>query len=316
VLERSVVRALDANGAVVWQKQFGTDVIPNWRGNAFVDLQYDPELETPLVLTGAHPGEEVVVIATRAAHGAPELWSLGAGGRVEWRRPLRWTPPAETHTGGLRVVFEMPFAWSTDRHGVVVNVRDGDWSSTGIQFYSAEGESLGAYYHPGHLEYFSTGDLDGDGRGELLLTGMSNAASGDWRFLPPPATRGCYIDCVVMLEAGHLSGQAFPYRTWDGLPAAAEEGYLLLPPLRAGLRPKIAHLAFGDAGAATGGRIELTVDDGRIYTLDTHLRPLSCTVGDSTLAARLAPTRATGPLLYIRYGAIERIDLPVGRLPG
>jgi hypothetical protein len=113
-----------------------------------------------------------------------------------------------------------------------------------------------------------------------------------------------YLDCAVMLEPPEVNGQGYPYGNWPGMPRAREEGYLLLTPLRRGIRPRIWKVNLGNP-------IELALTDGRIYRLDAHLRPISCGVGDFTLADTLAPTRAVAPLLYIHNGRRERIDLPV-----
>jgi hypothetical protein len=121
------------------------------------------------------------------------------------------------------------------------------------------------------------------------------------------------MDCVVMLEPPLVAGQAYPYRNWAAAPPASEEGYLLLSPLRPGLRPFIHRLSFTPPHPHEEARAELVLTDGRIYRLDRHLRPLSCTVGDSTEASRLAPTRPMAPLLYLRDGRREFIDLPVRR---
>ena len=69
------------------------------------------------------------------------------------------------------------------------------------------------------------------------------------------------------------------------------------------------------ATAPDGARAELHLLDGRIYRLDPHLRPLSCEVGDRTLAASLAPTRPLGPLVYLHDGRRELIDMTIPQEP-
>jgi hypothetical protein len=92
-----------------------------------------------------------------------------------------------------------------------------------------------------------------------------------------------------------------------------EEAYLLIPPIKRGVDPVIRALNFGRSTAPGKARTELVISDGRIYQLDAHLRPLSCGVGDRTLAASLTPTRAMGPLVYLHGGIREDIDLPIER---
>ena len=115
-----------------------------------------------------------------------------------------------------------------------------------------------------------------------------------------------------------VDGQSYPYNGWDGMPPAREEAYVLFPPLQRGPRPgrerpAIARVDFGSAAASGGARVEVRMADGRVYTLDSRLRPLSCGTGSETHAATLAPTRALAPLLYFHEGRCDTVDLPVLR---
>lgn len=315
-----LLRAHDARGAVVWERDLGEDVRPNYLGHAFSSAAEWVAVSRHLVLPARWPQASGVVVATLPSQGPGHLWRLGAGGRTVWKRTLRWMPPSTPHLGYLMCVFQALTPWNDGRRqAMALNVRDSDWGSTAIQFFTPDGDSLGAYHHPGHLEYQTSADLDGDGRVELIMTGRNNRAREERSFLPEDPGEN-YIECIMMLEPPEVNGQAYPYSGWAGMPRAAEDGYLLIPPLRKGPRvlgesAVICKTDFSEATAPGTARVELVTKDGRIFELDGRLRPLSCGVGDRTFADSLAPTRALGPLLYIHRGKLELIDLPVQRGP-
>jgi hypothetical protein len=310
-----LVRAFDARGWVVWQRNMGEVVRDNNLDNSLRTAGRGERRQNDYLILPA-PGRRGsdVVLATRQARGADRVWRLDTRGRTRWVRTLRWTPPVMAHTGNLKCMFEAPVAWNRDSvQAIALNVRDGDWSSTSIQFITPGGDSLGTYYHPGQLEYVSSGDMDGDGRRELILMGKNNRAPEDPTFAAGDPGDSIYVSCLVMLEPPDVNGQAYPYTAWKDMPPAAEEGYLVIPPIRKGVDPALHSLNPGLPTGAGKARMELAIGDGRIFRLDAHLRPLSCGVGDKTLAAALAPTRAMGPLVYLSKGRRENIDLPILR---
>lgn len=315
VKDATVVRARDARGALVWQRDMHETVLPNYLGMASMDDSKVAEVSRHLVLGGRRPGDRGVILATQPLQGPGRIWRLDTRGDARWVRTLGWLPPRTAYTGNLKCVFETLVPWNgTGQDALALNVRRADWSATTIQFFSLAGDSLGAYFHPGQLEYFGAEDCDGDGDAELILTGVNNAAMNDRAFLPE--NPGAYPDCLILLEPPRVNGQAYPYRSWGAMPAAAEDAYLLLSPLRHGVRPFIEHLTFTAHPGPGRPQVQLQLHDGRIYELDSHLRPLACGVGDFTLADSLAPTRPLAPLLYIREGKRETIDLPVLREGG
>jgi signal transduction histidine kinase len=299
-----VLRARDARGALVWQREMDQDVLPNFRGSVVGRKGGFDLKDRQLVL----PGGGGAIVATQPPEGPARLRRLAPDGADVWTRTLRWIPPRTPHEGHLKAVFIVPLRW--DRPPVAslaVNVRDADYSSTCIEFFTPRGDSLGAYYHPGQMEFEAVADVDGDGREEALFRVINNAAMEDTGFVPGGSN--VYLDGLALLKPPGVNGQAYPYTNWPGAPRAREEAYLLFPPLRRGVRPAIVRVTLG-------GSAEVQLADGRIYHLDRRLRPVSCGVGDFTTADSLAPTRALAPLLYIHDGTPERIEVPVRRGTG
>ncbi|MBA4377613.1 MAG: hypothetical protein C0395_03010 [Gemmatimonas sp.] len=311
-----ILCAYDARGALLWQRDLGATIIPNYLRPAYDRRPSDTVVDPPLVLTGVGPGDSRIVVATAGAHGPGKVTCLDERGRTSWSRTLAWEPPTPAYAGALACVFIAPSLWNDGRRSVLVlNVRDQEHSATSLQFLATDGSLLGSYQHPGHLEWDRSSDVDGDGREEILLRGCNNDAGADTLFLaeaPPP---GFYSPCLMMLETPEIAGQAYPYRGWRGLPPANEQGYLLIPPLDSYASDDllIEKVNCSSTSAPGGARIELVMRDGRVYDLDAELRPLACRVGDNTRAARLAPLEAMGPLVHIRGGVHEYIRLPVRR---
>ncbi len=310
----SLVRALDAKGHVVWQRDLGEPATPNWRAMWNADNPGElPRAPHPL-LAGADGGTSDVILATRPSQGPGHLWRLGADGRVVWKRTLAWEHPRVVHMGNLRSVFQMLVPWDARvPQAVAVNVRDEDYSSTAIQFFSTDGESLGTYSHPGQLEYAGATDLDGDGHPEVLLAGMNNALAEEPRFLGGGAGPVPVVGCVLALTPPRVNGQAYPWLNWPGMPHASEYAYLALPPLPHRVDAGVMRMHVAPAGPHGAARLEVQLSDGRIYRLDERLRPIECGVGDRTPADSLLPILAARPLWYLRDGALASIDVPIRR---
>lgn len=305
------IRAVDANGHA-WLREFGEAVMPNAAASELAPSELSRRLCEYLIVRDARDRTLGVVIGTLPGAGPGQVWFLAPNGKVRWQRRLRWAVPVAQKLGSLKAAWEQTVSWPGEEQPVVVvNMRDSDHTWTATQFFTLAGDSLGAYYHYGHLGFRAAKDFDLDGRVELLLFGINNFANQDTTFLP--AAQFAYVDCVLLLEVPEVNGQSYPYTGWADMAPAREEGYLLIPPLVAGRRPNIIRIDIGAAGENGVGRFEVMVSDGRIYRLDEKLRPLQCGAGDATLADRRAPTRAAAPLAYFHHGQREAIDLPVER---
>jgi len=302
-----LVQALDAQGRIVWQRDLEDEVLENRHGSEITDLRREQTSTDPAIVRA--PWGQAIVLSLRPVRGPGYLLCLDGRGHVRWRRTLRWIPPVEAHSGRLKATFALPTGWTREGHDVLaVGVRDADWSSTAIEFFSTTGESLGAYYHPGQLEYQTSGDVDGDGRGELVLIGKNNPETHDLRWLREDPGDSVYVSSVVVLDGPRQRGQAYPWTRWEGLPRAREKAYLLVPPLRRGQDVRFGRLEFGAGGQ---GAVELVLSDGRIYYLDARLHPLSCVAGDRTLVQAEGITRPLGPLAWLVGGVRDTMDVPI-----
>jgi len=83
---------------------------------------------------------------------------------------------------------------------------------------SSDGMTLSEYWHSGHLDYMTLADLDGDGREEIIATGISN---------------GYHQATMVVLDPDRVFGASVeavrPEIELHGLGAAKEQLRILLP---------------------------------------------------------------------------------------
>ncbi|HVP14468.1 MAG TPA: ATP-binding protein, partial [Terriglobales bacterium] len=309
---RVIARGMDAGSWVVWQRNLGEPVLENYLGNPVTELSFVAPPNEHLMLHGPIAAERGVVLATAPAEGPGRVWRLDGRGRTRWVRTLRWAVCPRCGSGSLRCDFEVLTPWAGNRRAIALDVTNGGWSCTSLQFVTPDGDSVGAYYHPGPLRFFRVADVDDDGRAELVLMGRTDLPEND-----PIAARdggATTLSSLILLEPPEVSGQAFPWSRWDGIAPAREEACLLVPPLRWNTDASIRDLRLGTPPPG-GSQTELQIADGRIYRLDARFRPLSCGVAAGTPAAALAPTRAVAPLVYLSRGTRENIDLPIRREP-
>jgi signal transduction histidine kinase len=305
------IRAVDERGHA-WVRELGEAVMGNTAATEIRPIELSRRLCAHLIVRDARDRALGVVVGTMPGDGPGSAWFLAPDGRVRWTRRLRWAVPVDQDLGNLKPAWEQSVPWpGEDRLAIAVNLRDSDHTCTSTQFFTLNGDSLGAYYHYGHLNFRAAGDLDRDGRIEVLLFGINNYASEDPTFLPTP--QSAYIECLVLLEVPNVNGQSYPYTGWAGMPRASEEAYLLFPPLEVGERPHVIRIDIGVIGHDGVSCIEVALEDGRIYHMDKQLRPFLCRVGDGTAAVARVGGRPVAPLAYFHDGEREAIDLVVER---
>ena len=312
--DQRVVRAFGADGSLLWQRDLGAAVIPNGGTDCSPRGRVPTPILPHIVLKRSWPHASGVVLATVPLTGPGSVWRLGARGRTEWVHALRWPSVGGGDPVALVCVSEFLVPWGgMGRQAIALNVRDRNFSSTAIQFITLAGDSLGTYYHPGHLQFHSVGDLDGDGKPELLLNGMNNDVRSDTTYIPRDPGAGFYADCLILLEPPVADGQAYPCTRWPAMRRASEDAYLIFPPLKEGERPFISFVTVGRPNPQGATHIEVVIRDGRIYSLDGSLRPLDCIAGDNTGIDRGRPPSAMVPFVYFHGGIRESIDVPIRR---
>jgi len=308
MLNSTTVEAIGSDGNPVWTRDLGEQVLTNDPNGNLAPKGGINSSEALLVTRGGREGGRGVILATQAPDGPGRVWFVGRD--ASWSHTLGWHTPARHHLGNLICVWEKPVPWKGSGKPVVaLGVRDGNYSASSVQFFTTDFDSLGAYYHDGHLSFCAADDFDGDGRTEVLLFGINNPAQDDSSVVPRP--QPVYLECLVLLEVPEVSGQGYPWKDWPGMAPAAEEGYLILTPLLDSMRPTIRRIDVGRPRAGNISPIEVWLDDGRNYHLDGRLRPVACTTGDFTQARALAPTKPIAPLVYFSHGKRELIDLVV-----
>ncbi|MFH1143090.1 MAG: ATP-binding protein [Candidatus Eisenbacteria bacterium] len=312
IVNPTTIRTLGERGQVIWERDLGEAIIENSGGSLiFVDGELVRERLSPLVLRNARGRARGILLATQPDAGDCRLRLIRPGAQDRWVRTMRFKPPASEPTSRSFSQSQMQCRWGDGRDVAAVTVRDRWYAATTVQFISFEGESLGAYYHPGHLNPICSGDIDMDGREEVLLSGINNFAKHDSTIVPSACED--YVDCMVMLEPPAVNGQAWPWHGWNDMDAAREEAYLLIPPLGPRERGEIFHVDVSAAPRPPGApAIEVRLADGRIYRTDEHLRPFSCLIGDFTAAESLIVRYEHFPLVYFFNGRRETIEVPIG----
>ncbi len=307
---QSVLVARDGAGDLLWQTQLEPEILPN-RPLGARPGKGDIELDRPRVFWRDHTGRiRGVVTATLPDQGPGSLWLLDAQGRIVWRHKLTMTVPAGHYLGKTASAWQATGSWdSTGSEVLICRVQDHVYHYCEIQFLSWNGELLGAYRHPGHLEFVTCTDVDNDTRDELILAGINNYAGRDPSVVPYDTDH--YVYCLVLLELPRVGGQAWPYADWPEIPAAREEGYLLIPALSPHLEPAIGMVDVVPPEEGREARIEVRVLDGRIYRLDTRLHPQACLTGDHTAARALVDQSDRLPLVHFRRGVRSNVDVPM-----
>ncbi len=139
---------------------------------------------------------------------------------------------------------------------VVSNIHDPWWPNQ-LAILDSKGKLLSEYWHSGHLDYLSLADLDGDGRQEIIATGVSN---------------GYHQATLVVLDPDRVFGAsteaARPELQIHGMGVAQERLRLLFP--RSDMNKAL--FQFNEGGEATfeKGTIRLSVGE--------CLHPQSCPI--------------------------------------
>ena len=144
-------------------------------------------------------------------------------GKEKWR----WTPgralpelegdPATFWTIGFGVLKRTPGKGPR----IVVSSSHRLWDPHQIAILDSNGKLVSEYWHSGHLEHLTLADLDGDGREEIIATGISNGYNQATLVVLDP-------DRVFGASAG--ASAAFGTNPWHGY--CTRENSVIVPSQR------------------------------------------------------------------------------------
>jgi hypothetical protein len=171
-LDGTVLRIMNAEGKELWSKSFRDGFWSEYYNQGiapriwFGDL--DGQGRTDVLLL-YHPA------ITPRSH-STTLICYSDRGDEKWR----WTPgkdlpelsgvPATYRTVALGV---LKATAKTPPRIVVSSIHD-PWYPNQIAILNSQGKTISEYWHSGHLDHLTLADLDGDGREEIIATGIAN----------------------------------------------------------------------------------------------------------------------------------------------
>ena len=140
---------------------------------------------------------------------------------------------------------------------IVVSSLHDPWWPNQLAILDSRGKLLSEYWHSGHLEHLTLADLDGDGRQEIIATGISN---------------GYHQATLIVLDPDRVFGAstevARPELQIHGMGAAQERLRLLFP--RSDLNKALFQFNTAAEASVENGSVRLSVRE--------WLHPPSCPV--------------------------------------
>ena len=255
-LDGATLRIMDAEGKELWSKTFPEGFSPDW--------YYEKGIATRIWLGDLEGKGHASVLFLYLPADSPQSHSTtlicySDRGKEKWR----WTPgrdlpelhgtPATFKTFALRVLK------ATDKRPprIVVSSWLDPWWPDQIAILDSNGKAVSEYWHSGALNYMVLADLDGDGREEIVATGVSN---------------GYHQATLVVLDPDRVFGAsteaARPELQVHGMGVAQERLRLLFP--RSDLNKAL--FQFNQA-------TEPTVDHGTIrFTVQECTNPPGCAI--------------------------------------
>jgi hypothetical protein len=171
-LDGATLTVLNAEGKALWSKGFSDGFWPEFydQGVAprirFVDLEGHGHSSVLLLY---HPA-----ISPRSR--STTLICYSDRGKEKWRwTPGRELPELEGTAATFRTVAVVVLK-ATEKRAVriVVSSIHDPWWPNQIAILDSNGKTISEYWHSGHLDHLTLADLDGDGRDEIVATGISN----------------------------------------------------------------------------------------------------------------------------------------------
>ncbi len=170
-LDGSVLRIMDADGKELWTKTFPAGFGPDW--------YYAPNMGPRLWFADLEGnGETSVLFAYSPAAPQPYSTTLicySSRGREKWS----WTPgqelPELAGSPPTYEIFALAVLKATEKGParIVVASPHAVWWPTQIAILDANGRLISEYWHSGALTHMVLADLDGNGKQQIVVTGIS-----------------------------------------------------------------------------------------------------------------------------------------------
>lgn len=270
-LEGSTLVITNEKGEELWRKSFSDGFWPKYYAQGvaqrvwFGDLNGDSTYE---VLFAYHP-------ATDPRSHSSTLICYSDRGYEKWR----WTPGrALPELEGEPATFELMALGVLKSElrkpvRIVALSRHTTWSPSQVAILDSGGRLVSEYWHSGHLANLTLADLDGDGREEIIATGISN---------------GYHQATMVVLDPDQVHGAsveaARPEIQIHGMGVPHERARLLFR--RSDLNVASAPWNEGMEATVQNGRIRFWTQecsapaDGIWYELDNQFRLIHLEAGD------------------------------------
>ncbi len=152
---------------------------------------------------------------------------------------------------------------------ILIYSRQNAFFQSQIAILDNRGHVMGEYWHPGAIPYIIYTDLDGDGKKELVCSGINNRLN--WRHI------------IFSLDIKELMGnkmQGPPYNIFVNLKPAKEKKYVVLPQIKdvAWDWVQVSPLHTPFYMDIRSDQIFLILPDGRHYLLTKDLKYSSCSL--------------------------------------
>jgi len=245
-LDGTVLRIMNAEGDNLWSKSFRDGFWHEYYDQGVAPRMWFGDLDGD--------GRTDVLLLYHPAIG-PRLHSstlicYSDRGKEKWR----WTPGRELpELHGAPATFRsvaLVVLKATPKRGprIVVSSIHDPWWPNQIAVLDSNGKTISEYWHSGHLDHLALADLDGDGREEIVATGISN---------------GYHQATMIVLDSDRVFGAsveaARPELQIHGMGSAQERLRLLFP--RSDLNKALfVYNAAGEAAVENGG-IQLSVKE-------------------------------------------------------
>ena len=246
-LDGTVLRIMGTDGKELWTKNFPQGFGPAWYYEKesgpriwFRDLEGRGQIS---VLFAYSPGTSQRPLSST-------LICYSDRGKEKWR----WTPGRDlpelngNPAAFMTMALEVLKATSKRPPRIVVASVDPWWPGQ-IAVLDVNGKTMSEYWHSGGLPYLTLADLDGDGREEIVLTGVANGYD--------------HQATLVVLDPDRVSGASTEVRPEfqiHGMGVAREKLRLLFP--RSDLnRAGLFTYNYAIEPAARGAKLQVNVEE-------------------------------------------------------